>query len=73
VLVACTGLLTLGLAVVLVVGAANFDVTGYGGTKELGIAIAILGSSVLLYLFRHLVQDATGLRLRERPSATGRV
>lgn len=63
-----TGLLAVALAVVLVVGATNFDLTGYGGRKELAIALALLGSSVLLYGYRRIVQDAAPLRLREPPA-----
>ncbi|MEV4127204.1 APC family permease [Nocardia sp. NPDC049707] len=39
------------LAVILVVGATGFSVTGYGGTKELSIALAILAAGVALWFF----------------------
>jgi len=37
------------LAVTLVVGALSFDVTGYGGTAELLVALGVLALSVVLY------------------------
>jgi amino acid transporter len=58
-------MLALVLAVLVVVGATSFDLTGYGGEKELAIALAILGSSIVLYAFRRIVQDGAGFRLRE--------
>ncbi|WTW97587.1 APC family permease [Streptomycetaceae bacterium NBC_01309] len=45
------------LTVILVVGATGFKITGYGGYKELGIALAVLASAVALWLFRTKVQD----------------
>ncbi|MFB6989353.1 MULTISPECIES: 2Fe-2S iron-sulfur cluster-binding protein [unclassified Streptomyces] len=42
---------------VLVVGATGFSVTGYGGYKELGIALAVLTTVVLLWVYRTRVQD----------------
>jgi hypothetical protein len=58
--------LAAALAVVLVVGATGFDVTGYGGGRELAIAVGILGLSVALYAVRRVVQDGDRVRLRER-------
>ncbi|GAA0486679.1 APC family permease [Streptomyces olivaceiscleroticus] len=49
--------LTALLAVMLVVGATGFAITGYGGYRELGIALAVLAVSVLLWLYRTKVQD----------------
>jgi amino acid transporter len=63
--VVLAGVLALVLAVLVVVGATSFDLTGYGGGKELAIALAILGSSIGLYAFRRVVQDGASLRLRE--------
>jgi amino acid transporter len=57
--------LSVGLAFVLVVGATSFGLTGYGGGRELAIALAILGGSLLLYAFRRVVQDGRPLRWRE--------
>jgi amino acid transporter len=59
------GLLAVGLAVVLVVGATSFELTGYGGGREFAIALGILGLSVALYAYRRVVQDGEPLRLRE--------
>lgn len=53
------------LAVVIVVGATSFSITGYGGTKELLIALGLLASSVALYAYRRKVQDGGRLSLRE--------
>jgi hypothetical protein len=53
------------MAVVVVVGATSFSITGYGGTKELLIALALLGSSVALYAYRRHVQDGSRLTLRD--------
>ncbi|WP_034487781.1 APC family permease, partial [Actinomadura oligospora] len=50
-------LLTAFLLVVLVVGATGFSITGYGGYKELGIALGVLALSVVLWLYRIKVQD----------------
>ncbi|GAA3377889.1 hypothetical protein GCM10020367_55340 [Streptomyces sannanensis] len=45
------------LLVILVVGATGFSITGYGGFRELGIAVAILAGAALLWLYRTRVQD----------------
>jgi amino acid transporter len=65
--VAAVGLLVPLLATILVVGATSFDLTGYGGRRELEIALAILLLSLLLFAYRRVVQDRAPLRLRERP------
>ncbi|MFG2964756.1 MULTISPECIES: APC family permease [unclassified Streptomyces] len=49
--------LTLALVVILVVGATGFSITGYGGFRELGIAVAVLAIAALLWLYRTKVQD----------------
>ena len=54
------------LSVLIGVGATSFALTGYGGGRELAIALAILGGSLVLYAFRRVVQDREPLRLRER-------
>lgn len=53
------------LALLLVVGATSFSLTGYGGAKELAIALGVLSSSILLFLFRRVVQDRGSVELRE--------
>ncbi|MGW3494450.1 APC family permease [Streptomyces sp. NPDC001020] len=49
--------LTALLAVILVVGATGFAITGYGGYKELTIALGILAAAVALWEYRRRVQD----------------
>ncbi len=51
-------------AVLLVVGAAYANITGYGGPREIILGILVLSMSVLLYIFRQVVQDKKPLRLR---------
>lgn len=46
-------------------GVTHSNVTGYGGTRELLIGIAVLSVSVVLYVYRVKVQDKSRLRLRE--------
>ena len=53
------------LSVLIGVGATSFALTGYGGSRELIIALAILGGSLVLYAFRRVVQDRAPLRLRD--------
>ena len=60
-----TAALAAFLVVLLVIGATSFDLTGYGGTSELLIALGILLVSVILFAFRRIVQDRDRLRLRE--------
>ncbi|MEU9338567.1 APC family permease [Streptomyces sp. NPDC048290] len=49
--------LTALLTLILVVGATGFSITGYGGFKELAIAVGVLAVAVLLWLYRRKVQD----------------
>lgn len=49
--------LTAVLAAILVVGATGFEVTGYGGFKELAVAFGVLAAAVALWLYRRKVQD----------------
>lgn len=65
--VALVALLVPALAVVLVVGATSFELTGYGRGRELAIALGLLAGSLLLYAYRRVVQDGAPLRLREPP------
>jgi len=51
--------------VLLVVGFLNPGDAGYGGATEQIIGVGILALSLLLFVYRRLVQDRTGLRLRE--------
>ena len=53
------------LAVIIVVGATSFSITGYGGTKALVIALVLLTASVALFVYRRQVQDGGRFSLRE--------
>jgi len=55
------------LTLLIAVGATSFGLTGYGGGRELAIALAIIGSSIALFAFRRIVQDRAGFPLRDRP------
>ena len=65
-----------GLAVIdllmLYFGVTHSNVTGYGSARELLIGIAVLSVSVVLYVYRVVVQDKSRLRLRETTSAAVR-
>ena len=52
-------------ALLIVVGASSASLTGYGGKKELWIGIGVLLISVLLFVYRRVVQDRAPVRLRE--------
>jgi amino acid transporter len=51
--------------VFIVIGASSSDLTGYGGTKETAIGVGVLGISILLFLFRRVVQDRKRVQFRE--------
>jgi amino acid transporter len=51
--------------ILLVVGFFDPEDAGYGGLTEQLIGVAILASSLVLFVFRRIVQDRTSLRLRE--------
>lgn len=57
------------LIFVIVGGFIYADEYGYGLDKT-EVGLIVLGVSLVLYAFRHLVQDRTGLRLREETPAT---
>jgi amino acid transporter len=52
-------------AVFLVVGAGSPQLNGYGTWTDFGIGVGILVGSVLLYIFRRVVQDKQPIHLRE--------
>ena len=58
--------------VFLVYGMANPALTGYGTWTDLGIGVGVLFVSVLLFLFRRIVQDKKPITCREpkRPMPT---
>jgi amino acid transporter len=66
-LVVAVSALAVVLAFLCVVGATSFELTGYGGGRELAIALAILLGAVVLYAFRRVVQDGERLQLRDPP------
>ena len=49
----------------IIIGASNPSLTGYGGTREVWYGIGVLLVSVLLFLFRRIVQDRHKVVLRE--------
>src|SRR6266700_4083620 len=51
--------------VFLVVGAGSPKLNGYGTWTDFGIGVGILVGSVLLYIFRRVVQDRQPIHLRE--------
>jgi len=56
-------------AFLIIVGASNPSLTGYGGSKETWIGIGVLLISILLFAYRRIVQDKRPLHLRdETPS-----
>lgn len=64
------GFLAVYNAILLVVGFLHPEDGGYGGSTEQLIGVGILASSLVLFVFRRVVQDRSSLRLRE-PSADG--
>jgi amino acid transporter len=59
--------------VMLIVAAASLGIIGYGGTKDLLIAIGVMAVGIVLYLFRHLAQDHVPLRLRDDDAGASRM
>lgn len=62
--VIATGLALLNLTF-LVVSATHPGLAGYGGLKEVVIGLGVLAIGLALFAYRRVVQDRTGLRLRE--------
>ena len=52
-------------ALFIVVGATSAGLSGYGGKKELWIGVGVLLISVVLYIYRRVVQDKGRVSLRE--------
>jgi amino acid transporter len=52
-------------ALLIIVGASNPSLTGYGTSKELWIGIGVLLFSIVLFVFRRAVQDRAPITLRE--------
>ena len=59
------GLLVVANLVFLIVGAGSPKLNGYGTWGDFWIGIAVLGISIVLYVFRIVVQDRHPLRWRE--------
>jgi amino acid transporter len=59
------GLLALANLVFIVVGASSSSLTGYGGAKETWIGVGVLAFSIVLFLYRRVVQDHKPITLRE--------
>ena len=47
------------------VGASSAGLSGYGGKKELWIGVGVLLFSVVLYVYRRVVQDRARVHLRD--------
>jgi amino acid transporter len=58
-------LLAAANALFIIVGNLYPEVTGYGGTKETFIGVGVLAFSIVLFLFRRIVQDRKPVTLRE--------
>jgi amino acid transporter len=58
-------LLTVANLAIVAIGSLNAKVTGYGGPREVLIGILVLCTSVVLYVFRRVVQDRQPLRLKD--------
>ncbi|HWE09761.1 MAG TPA: APC family permease [Solirubrobacteraceae bacterium] len=52
-------------ALFLVVGALAPHLNGYGSWTDFGIGVGVLFGSLLLFIFRRVVQDGEGVHLRE--------
>jgi amino acid transporter len=52
--------------VLLIFGISNPTLTGYGTWTDMGIGVGVLVGSVILYLFRRIVQDNARVTLREQ-------
>jgi amino acid transporter len=63
------GLLAAANLLFIVVGASNPTLTGYGTKKELWIGIGVLAFSIVLFLYRRVVQDRARVVLREETPA----
>jgi amino acid transporter len=64
------GLVAAANLVFIVIGASSSDLTGYGGTKETWIGVGVLAFSIVLFVYRRVVQDKKPLALREEVPAT---
>jgi amino acid transporter len=51
--------------VLIIIGASSNELTGYGGAKETWIGVGVLAFSIVLFVYRRLVQDRRPIQLRE--------
>jgi amino acid transporter len=68
--VGMAGFMTLLIAFLLVVGAGAPHLNGYGTWTDFGIGVGVLVASVLLFIFRRVVQDHERVHFREEVPAT---
>ena len=67
--VGIAGFMTLLVAFLLVVGALAPHLNGYGTWTDFGIGVGVLFASVLLFIFRRVVQDKEHVHFREEVPA----
>jgi amino acid transporter len=58
-------LMTAVVAFLLIVGAGAPKLNGYGTWTDFGIGVGVLGASILLYIYRRVVQDGEKVHFRE--------
>jgi amino acid transporter len=54
----------------IIYGASHPELTGYGGTKETWIGVGVLAFSLVLYVFRRVIQDGEAVHLQEETPRT---
>ena len=64
------GFMTMLVAFLLVVGALAPHLNGYGTWTDFAIGVGVLVASVLLFIFRRVVQDKERVHFREHTPAT---
>ena len=52
-------------AAFLVIGALAPKLNGYGNWTDFGIGVGILAASLLLFVYRRVVEDKEGVHMRE--------
>jgi amino acid transporter len=67
--VTIAGILIAANVLFLIFGITNPDITGYGTFRDLLIGVGVLLISVLLFIFRRVVQDGHPIVLREETPA----
>jgi amino acid transporter len=64
------GVLAVVNAIFLVVGALAPNLNGYGTWTDFAIGVGVLFASILLFIFRRVVQDGESVHFREEPPTT---